>query len=127
METLADNQDIDGRAFSEEFSDFTLTKCPVTLTNLIIGGKWKPVIIYNISRGIRRFGEMQRAIPGVSKKMLTQELRDLERNGILNRKIYAEIPPRVEYSLTERGESALPVLEAMVLWGQEVARSFGIK
>lgn len=96
---------------------FSETRCPVTLTSGIIGGKWKPVIIYNISRGVNRFGEMQRAMPGISKKMLTQELRDLEHNGILNRKIFAEIPPRVEYSLTDRGQETLPILQAMADWG----------
>jgi len=92
-------------------------ECPVTLTSEILGGKWKPVIIYNVARGITRFGALQRAMPGISKKMLTQELRDLEQNGILNRKIFAEIPPRVEYSLTPTGQSTLPILEAMAAWG----------
>ncbi|GAB3317206.1 hypothetical protein GCM10027299_08340 [Larkinella ripae] len=126
METIIDNEAVDEKDFPEELASFAMTKCPVTLTNLIIGGKWKPVIIHNVSRGINRFGELQRAMPGVSKKMLTQELRDLERNGIMNRKIYAEIPPRVEYSLTERGRATLPVLQSMVVWGLDYAKSLGI-
>ncbi|WP_266364085.1 winged helix-turn-helix transcriptional regulator [Tellurirhabdus rosea] len=95
------------------------TNCPVTLTSEVLGGKWKPVIIYNVSRGVNRFGEMQRAMPGISKKMLTQELRDLERNGILNRKIYAQIPPKVEYSLTDMGKATLPILNAMADWSMK--------
>jgi DNA-binding HxlR family transcriptional regulator len=126
METKAENELVVEKHFPEDLGAYAMTKCPVTLTSLIIGGKWKPVIIYNVSRGINRFGELQRAMPGVSKKMLTQELRDLERNGILNRKIYAEIPPRVEYSLTERGKATLPVLQSMVEWGLDYAKSLGL-
>jgi DNA-binding HxlR family transcriptional regulator len=126
METIVDNEVLEKVNSLEDLAAYGLTKCPVTLTSLIIGGKWKPVIIYNVSRGINRFGEMQRAMPGISKKMLTQELRDLERNGILNRKIYAEIPPRVEYSLTEQGKATLPVLQSMVDWGKAYAKTLGL-
>jgi DNA-binding HxlR family transcriptional regulator len=93
--------------------------CPVTFTSLMIGGRWKPLIIYMISLGVNRFGEMQRTLPEISKTMLTQELRDLEKNGIINRKIFAEIPPRVEYSLTPWGEAALPIMQAMATWGND--------
>jgi DNA-binding HxlR family transcriptional regulator len=127
METIADNELVEEKHFPGDLAAFALTKCPVTLTNLIIGGKWKPVIIHNVSRGINRFGEMQRAMPGVSKKMLTQELRDLERNGILNRKIFAQIPPRVEYSLTDRGLAALPILQSMAEWGFAYAKNLGFE
>lgn len=91
--------------------------CPVTFTTSLIGGRWKPLIIFVISQGVNRFGEMQRTLPEISKTMLTQELRDLEKNGIIDRKIFAEIPPRVEYSLTEMGKAALPIMEAMAVWG----------
>ncbi|MFC5411739.1 winged helix-turn-helix transcriptional regulator [Larkinella bovis] len=127
METNVDNEGLINKDFSEDLAPFMLTKCPVTLTNLIIGGKWKPVIIHNVSRGINRFGELQRAMPGVSKKMLTQELRDLEHNGILNRKIYAEIPPRVEYSLTDWGRATLPILQSMAHFGFAYADKLGLK
>ncbi|RRB04825.1 winged helix-turn-helix transcriptional regulator [Larkinella rosea] len=127
METIIDNEAVVKKDFSEDLSPYLVTKCPVTLTNLIIGGKWKPVIIHNVSRGIIRFGEMQRAMPGVSKKMLTQELRDLERNGILNRKIFAQIPPRVEYSLTALGQATLPILYSMAMWGLEYAKQLGVE
>lgn len=91
--------------------------CPVTFATGLIGGRWKPIIIYLISQGICRFGEMQRSMPLISKTMLTQELRDLEKNGIIHREVFAEIPPRVEYSLTEWGNNALPILQSMAAWG----------
>ncbi|MCI4666756.1 MAG: helix-turn-helix transcriptional regulator [Bacteroidia bacterium] len=93
-------------------------KCPVTFTLSKIGGKWKPIILYLITKGVDRFGIMQRGIDGISKQMLTKQLRELEADGILNRKIYAEVPPRVEYSLTEVGKSLLPVIESMKRWGE---------
>ncbi|GAB3919439.1 winged helix-turn-helix transcriptional regulator [Larkinella terrae] len=127
METKTDNELVTEKHFPEDLSAYALTKCPVTLTNLIIGGKWKPIIIHNVSLGINRFGELQRAMPGVSKKMLTQELRDLEHNGILNRKIFAEIPPRVEYSLTDWGRATLPILKSMAMWGLDYAKNLGIE
>ena len=92
--------------------------CPVTHTLKMIGGKWKPVILFCIANGIDRFGAMQRAIPAVTKQMLTQQLRELEADGLLTRQVFAEVPPRVEYSLTHRGRSVLPVIEAMREWGQ---------
>src|SRR5579871_5881742 len=91
--------------------------CPVTLTADIIGGKWKPSILFYLERGTRRFGELQRLIPSMTKKMLTQHLRDLEHHEIVHRKVYAEVPPKVEYSLTRYGESLAPILQAMSAWG----------
>ena len=91
--------------------------CPVTHCLSVIGGKWKPVILYCIEGGVDRFGAMGRAIPGVTKQMLTQQLRELEADGLLDREVFAEVPPRVVYSLTERGRSILPVVAAMRDWG----------
>lgn len=91
--------------------------CPVTHCLSLIGGKWKPVILFCIVGGVNRFGAMQRAIPAVTKQMLTQQLRELETDGLIDRRIFAEVPPRVEYSLTERGMSVLPVIHAMREWG----------
>ncbi|MBV7328817.1 helix-turn-helix transcriptional regulator [Chloroflexi bacterium TSY] len=93
--------------------------CPVTFCLKRIGGKWKPVIIYLIFNGCNRFGAMNRTITGVSKQMLTNQLRELEADGIIDRTIYAEIPPRVEYSITEYGESLLPIIDAMKAWGEK--------
>jgi DNA-binding HxlR family transcriptional regulator len=91
--------------------------CPVKLTADIIGGKWKPLIIFLLEGKTRRFGELQKLIPGMTKKMLTQHLRELERDEILHRKVYAEVPPKVEYSLTKHGESLKPILKLMSAWG----------
>lgn len=96
-----------------------LNDCPVTFTMSKIGGKWKPIILFLISKGANRFGILQRGIEGISKQMLTKQLRELEADGILDRKIYAEIPPRVEYFLTEVGESLMPVIGSMRDWGEE--------
>jgi DNA-binding HxlR family transcriptional regulator len=91
--------------------------CPVTATMGVIGGKWKILILYLISNDINRFGKMGMVLKDISKQMLTTQLRELEQDGILERKIYPEIPPRVEYFLTERGRSLLPVIESMKEWG----------
>ncbi|OJJ17256.1 transcriptional regulator [marine bacterium AO1-C] len=92
--------------------------CPVTFCMSKIGGKWKPIIIFLIEKGANRFGIMQRGIEGISKQMLTKQLRELEADGILERKIFAEIPPRVEYYMTDYGRSLLPVIESMKKWGE---------
>ena len=85
----------------------------------LIGGKWKPTILYCIANGANRFGVMQRCIPLISKQMLTTQLRELEEDGIVERKVYAEVPPRVEYNITPNGASVLPLLEAINQWGKE--------
>jgi DNA-binding HxlR family transcriptional regulator len=92
-------------------------KCPVAITLDIIGGKWKPLILYYLLQGEKRFNELKRLLPDISQRMLTLQLRELENNGIVNRVVYAEIPPRVEYSLTEAGKSLEPVLLTMLNWG----------
>jgi DNA-binding HxlR family transcriptional regulator len=84
----------------------------------MIGGKWKPIILYLISKGANRFGILQRGIDGISKQMLTKQLRELENDGILDRIIFAEIPPRVEYTITEKGQSLFPIIDAMRSWGE---------
>ena len=88
-------------------------------TMKIIGGKWKPIILQQINGETRRFGEFTRLIPEITKQMLTKNLRELEKDGIINRKIYAVVPPKVEYSLTKKGKTLIPVLEIMAIWGQE--------
>lgn len=93
--------------------------CPITHAMKVIGGKWKPIIFIRLSQGINRFGILSRSIEGISKNMLTIELRDLEAKGIINRKNFAEIPPRVEYSLTSEGNTLLPVFKKLSDWGKE--------
>ena len=92
--------------------------CPVEITLQLIGNKWNVLIIRELLQGTRRFGELNRGITGISQKMLTQQLRQMERDGLVRRKVYAQVPPKVEYSLTAVGCSLEPVLEAMSRWGQ---------
>lgn len=96
-------------------------RCPVTATMQLIGGKWKIIILWAISNNVARFGELQRAIPSITKKMLTSELRALEQDGLIHRKVYAVVPPKVEYSITPLGDTLRPVLNAMGDWGQKYA------
>ncbi len=96
-----------------------LKRCPVTATMEIMGGKWKLLILHLINNDINRFGKMDMMLRGISKQMLTAQLRELERDGIIDRIIYPEIPPRVEYTLTEKGKSLLPIINLMKEWGNE--------
>jgi DNA-binding HxlR family transcriptional regulator len=94
-----------------------LSACPVLTTLEVIGGKWKPAILWQMESGTYRFGQLKRELNGITQKMLTQQLKELEENGIIWRKIYAEMPPRVEYGLTEYGKSLRPILNEMAKWG----------
>jgi DNA-binding HxlR family transcriptional regulator len=90
--------------------------CEVETTLKVIGGRWKVLIIRELLSEIKRFGELQRSLPGITQKMLTQQLRELEEDGIIHREVYAQIPPKVEYSLTPLGKSLQPILYAMHEW-----------
>lgn len=92
--------------------------CPVETTLSLIGDKWKVLILRDLITGTKRFGELKKSIGTVSQKVLTTQLRDMEENGLVHRKVYAEVPPRVEYSLTELGQSLQPVLDAIRNWGE---------
>jgi DNA-binding HxlR family transcriptional regulator len=96
-----------------------MENCPVKATLGVIGGKWKTMVLYLISLGINRFGKMSMVLKDISKQMLTTQLRELEQDGLIERVIYAEIPPRVEYFLTEKGKSLLPIIAQMKVWGLE--------
>jgi DNA-binding HxlR family transcriptional regulator len=94
-------------------------RCPVEVTLAAIGGKWKALILYHITSGPRRFNELRRMMPSVTQRMLTQHLRELEGDGIVHREIRAQVPPHVEYSLTDMGKSLVPILNAMAQWGEK--------
>lgn len=89
---------------------------------MLIGDKWKVLILRDLMPGTKRFGELKKSIGSVSQKVLTAQLRDMEEKGLVSRKVYAEVPPRVEYSLTELGKSLEPVLDAMRIWGEDYKR-----
>ena len=93
--------------------------CPVETTLMLIGDKWKVLILRDLMPGTKRFGELKKSIGSVSQKVLTAQLRDMENNGLLTRTVFPEVPPRVEYSLTELGRSLKPILDAMRNWGEE--------
>lgn len=91
--------------------------CPVATTINLIGNKWKLLIIRDLLNGTRRFGELRKSLTGISQRVLTENLRELETDGLLNRKVFAEVPPRVEYSLNGIGLSLKPIIETMADWG----------
>jgi DNA-binding HxlR family transcriptional regulator len=93
--------------------------CPVEATLAVIGGKWKLAILWHLRGGALRFGELRRALQGVTHQMLAAQLRELEADGVVSRKVYAEVPPRVEYLLTDRGRTLEPLLLAVCEWGQQ--------
>ncbi len=98
----------------EELEDVV---CPVEVTLAVIGGKWKTLILYHLIDHTLRFSELKRTIPEITQRMLTNQLRELERDGVVHRKVFPEVPVRVEYSLTEDGYSLVPILEALCEWG----------
>jgi DNA-binding HxlR family transcriptional regulator len=101
-------------------TDRIANHCPVEVTLSVIGGKWKPLILWHLYKGgVRRFLELQRIIPGITRKMLTQHLRELERDGIVARKIFNEMPLRVEYSLTKYGRTLRPLMYVLADWGSK--------
>ena len=102
-----------------------LPACPVETTLMLIGDKWKVLILRELLDGTKRFGELKKAIGSVSQKVLTAQLRDMEAKGLLTRTVYAEVPPRVEYTLTETGYSLRPILDSMVAWGTDYPRKNG--
>ena len=96
-----------------------LPACPVETTLMLIGDKWKVLILRDLMPGTKRFGELKKSIGSVSQKVLTSQLRQMEESGLLIRTVFPEVPPRVEYTLTELGHSLKPVLDAMWNWGEE--------
>ena len=102
-----------------------LPACPVETTLMLISDRWKVLIIRDLLEGTKRFGEIKKSVGKVSQKVLTANLRSMEDSGLLTRKVYAEVPPRVEYTLTETGYSLKPILDAMVAWWTEYKQKNG--
>ena len=92
-------------------------KCPLTLSLEVIGGKWKPLIIYNLNRSSKRFGQLDATIPGISRKVLTDQLNQLVKDQLVIRTAFAETPPRVEYCLSDKGKELVPILKKIAIWG----------
>lgn len=109
---------------TEQATKKELPACPVETTLTLIGDKWKVLILRDLLPGTKRFGELKKSIGNVSQKVLTSQLRDMEESGLINRKVYAEVPPRVEYSLTDLGQSLKPILDAMWNWGEGYKASY---
>jgi len=102
-------------------------QCPVAVALSVIGGKWKLQIVYCLLSGTRRFGELRRLIPDATQQMLTTQLRELEQAGVLHREVYAQVPPKVEYSLTELGRSLEPIVVQIYTWGEWYCDQNGMK
>jgi len=101
--------------------------CPFELTIELIGGKWKGLILWGLhEKKVLRNGELLRLLPLITQKMLTQQLREMEKDGLINRVIYEQVPPKVEYSLTSHGEALRPILDMMLLWGEKYAQDKNI-
>lgn len=103
----------------------SLPDCPVETTLLLISDKWKVLILRDLLQGTKRFSELKKSLGQISQKVLTSQLRQMEANGLISRTVYAQVPPRVEYSLTELGRSLKPVLDAMVCWGEYYQQKYG--
>ena len=102
-------------------------RCPIERTLKVIGGRWKSLILFHLRTSPRRFNELRRLMPGVTQRMLTQHLRELEADGIVHRHVKERVPPHVEYSFTDKGRTLLPILSAMSVWGYaEIERSAAV-
>jgi len=99
--------------------------CAMDVTMRFIGGKWKTVVLWYLRKDKKRFSELKRMIPNITEKMLSLQLKDLEKDGIIERKLYPEVPPRVEYYLTDFGKTLIPMLEEIALWGRTLAETKG--
>ena len=99
--------------------------CALDVTMELVGGKWKTIVLWYLRKDKKRFSELRRSIPGITEKMLSLQLRQLEKDGFVSRKVHAEVPPRVEYSLTPHGRTLLPLLEEIAKWGRMMGKKNG--
>jgi len=116
---------IDGKEFEIKLNGKTF-HCALDVTMNFIGGKWKTVVLWYLRKEKKRFSELKKHIPGITEKMLSIQLKQLEKDNIIGRKVYAEVPPRVEYFLANEGKTLVPMLEAMAQWGRKKAGTLGI-
>ncbi|MFT4668218.1 MAG: DNA-binding HxlR family transcriptional regulator [Flavobacteriales bacterium] len=98
--------------------------CPLTQALTVIGGKWKPLILYRLHQTKKRFGQLDATIPGISRKVLTSQLNELLRDQLIERRAFAESPPRVEYSLTKKGKELIPIFESIATWGKYLVEEY---
>lgn len=108
---------IEGKEYEIELNGETFY-CALDVTMNFVGGKWKAIVLWYLRKGAKRFGEIKKLIPPITEKMLSLQLKELEKDGIVKRTIFPEVPPRVEYELTEAGKTLLPLLEEMAAWGR---------
>ena len=101
--------------------------CPVEMTLQLIGDKWKILILRDLLTGTKRFGQLKKSVTGITQKVLTSNLRDMESSGLLTREVFPEVPPRVEYTLTDTGYSLEPILDSMYSWGENYKRSLNLE
>jgi DNA-binding HxlR family transcriptional regulator len=99
--------------------NYNRVACPVEACSEVVGGKWKGKILFILFTGTKRFGELRKLLPETTQRMLTMQLRELEEDGVIERKVYAEVPPKVEYSISKEGESLKPIIDAMWSWGRK--------
>jgi DNA-binding HxlR family transcriptional regulator len=110
---------------NQENKQIIMDYCPVTYTMAKIGGRWKPLILYNLNEGTKRYGQLKKSIPGITEKMLVQHLRELEADNLIKRDVKPVVPPHVEYSLTTSGRSLSPLLNEMAEWGRVNGHAYG--
>jgi DNA-binding HxlR family transcriptional regulator len=115
---------IDGKEVGMSLNGKTY-HCALDITMSFIGGKWKTVVLWYLRKEPKRFSELKKLMPDITEKMLSIQLKQLEKDGILSRSVFAEVPPRVEYSLTQEGKTLLPVLEELALWGRNKGKKEG--
>jgi len=116
---------VDGKELEIKMNGRTY-HCALDITMDYIGGKWKTIVLWYLRGDKKRFGEIRKQIPQITEKMLSMQLKELERDGIVSRKVYAEVPPKVEYFLTPEGKTLLPILEELAKWGRSKGRKSGV-
>lgn len=116
---------IEGKEYEIEMNGQTFY-CALDVTMNFVGGKWKAIVLWYLRKGTKRFGELKKLIPPITEKMLSLQLKELEKDGIVKRTIFAEVPPRVEYELTDEGKTLLPLLEEIAAWGRRKASLEGV-